>query len=403
MLEHALSVIPNLDKCLYEGATLITRIDINSPIYNNKITDDFRIRAHARTLAELSKAGSKVVVLAHQGRPGQDDFTSLALHRELLAKYLGRPIEFVEDIIGPYALKRIKKLDDGEVLLLENVRMLSEELVEAPPERHAHSWLVEKLAPLARYYVFDGFAVAHRSQPSVVGFPMRLPSCLGRVMEGELRALSEVWRNRDRAVLVVGGAKVPESLRAIAEVLERGLTNKVLVGGLVAAVFASARYGAKRLMRSFLEEKGLVSEVEKARRLLDEYKDNIILPIDFKFEGAGEARANDLAEVPADIGDETILLYKDIIKNYDIIVITGPLGKIENEKFIKGTYEILKEASAKRAVIGGGHTILATERAGLLEKMYHISTGGRAFLMALSEGLPAVRALIKSAEMYWRA
>jgi phosphoglycerate kinase len=400
MLEHALSVIPSISKCARPSKRTIVRIDINSPIKNNKILDDYRLRAHAKTISILSDAGARVVVLAHQGRPGQDDFTSLEIHKNILEKYVNKTILFIEDVIGPYALNKIDNMKDGEILMLENVRMLSEEVVEGPPEKQANTWLVRKLALHADYFVFDGFAVAHRSQPSVVGFPMVMPSCMGYVMERELTALSEIWRNRKLTLIVVGGAKVPESLRAIKEVLDKGLADKVLVGGLVSVVMASAKSRVGPSVRQFLEGMGLLSEVEKAKMLLETYGDFIVLPEDFKSR-TGELSLSNLDEVPGDIGDATATKFAEIIKDYEYVVVTGPMGRIEEPDFFAGTRRILEAASRRRAIIGGGHTILSAEKAGVLDKIFHVSTGGRAFLMALSEELPAVNALVKSAERFW--
>jgi len=400
MLEHALSIIPNISKCSKPSKKIIVRIDINSPIKNDKILDDYRLRAHARTISILSDAGSRVVILAHQGRPGQDDFTSLEIHKNLLEKYVGKSIMFIEDIIGPYALNKIDNMENGDIVMLENVRLLSEEVVEGPPERQANTWLVRKLAPHADYFVFDGFAVAHRSQPSVVGFPMVMPSCMGYVMERELAALSEIWRNRKLTLIVVGGAKVPESLRAIKEALDKGLADKVLVGGLVSVVMASARSRVGPSLRQFLEGMGLLSEVERARTLLESYGDFIVLPDDFRSR-SGTLDSSNLDEVPGDIGDATIAKFSEIIANYEYVVITGPMGKIEEPEFFAGTRRILEAASRRRAIIGGGHTILSAEKAGVLDKIFHVSTGGRAFLMALSEELPAVNALVESAKRFW--
>src|SRR2546427_288999 len=147
LLNEIIDLIPNINKCLKKGKTLIIRIDINSPIVNGKIIDDFRIRAHSYTLRLASDAGARAVVLAHQGRPGQDDFTSLEIHKPYIEKYLERPIKFVDDIIGPEARRQIKELKDGEILLLENVRILSEEVIEKVPEAQAETLLVRKLAP----------------------------------------------------------------------------------------------------------------------------------------------------------------------------------------------------------------------------------------------------------------
>lgn len=401
MLEQVISYVPNIYKCAEPNSTVIVRIDINSPIKNGKILDDFRLRAHARTLRILSDSGARVVVLAHQGRPGQEDFMSLSVHKPLLEKYIGKSIEFIEDVIGPAALGMIEELRGGDILLLENVRILSEELIENPPEKQADTWLVRKLAPKARFFVFDGFAVAHRSQPSVVGFPLVLPSCMGHVMERELSALAEIWRYRKQALLIVGGAKVPESLRAIKETLDRGLVDKVLVGGLVGVVFSAAKEAPNAVVRNGLERQGLLSEVERARSLLERYKDAILLPADFR-STSGSRSFKELDELPGDIGDKAVGEFTDMIRNYEVVIITGPMGKIEDPLFSEGTLQILKAAASRKGIIGGGHTIMAAERAGVIDKLYHVSTGGRAFLMAFSEELPALRALIISAQKFWR-
>ncbi|MEL9991075.1 MAG: phosphoglycerate kinase [Thermoproteus sp.] len=400
MLERALAVIPNISRCSKKDKKILVRIDINSPIKNNKILDDFRLKMHSKTLRLLSDSGVKVVVLAHQGRPGQEDFVSLQGHRELLEKYTGREISFIEDVVGPAALKAIEELKSGEILMLENVRLLSEELIEGPPERQANTWLVKRLAPRADYFVFDGFAVAHRSQPSVVGFPMVMPSCMGYVMERELLALSEIWKNRKNTLIVVGGAKVPESIRAIKEVLDKGLADRVLVGGLVAVVMTAAKSRVGPAVRAFLESAGLLSEVEKAKVILETYGDFVILPEDFKTKSGSSALA-EINEVPGDIGEVATAKFVDIINNYEYVVVTGPMGKIEEAEFFVGTQKVLEAASRRKGIIGGGHTILAAEKAGVLERLFHISTGGRAFLMALTEELPAVTALMKSAERFW--
>ncbi|CCC82161.1 phosphoglycerate kinase [Thermoproteus tenax Kra 1] len=326
---------------------------------------------------------------------------SLSVHKPLLEKYIGKSIEFIEDVIGPAALGMIEELRGGDILLLENVRILSEELIENPPEKQADTWLVRKLAPKARFFVFDGFAVAHRSQPSVVGFPLVLPSCMGHVMERELSALAEIWRYRKQALLIVGGAKVPESLRAIKETLDRGLVDKVLVGGLVGVVFSAAKEAPNAVVRNGLERQGLLSEVERARGLLERYKDAILLPADFR-STSGSRSFKELDELPGDIGDKAVGEFTDMIRNYEVVIITGPMGKIEDPLFSEGTLQILKAAASRKGIIGGGHTIMAAERAGVIDKLYHVSTGGRAFLMAFSEELPALRALIISAQKFWR-
>jgi phosphoglycerate kinase len=406
LLNDIVNQLVNINRCLERGKTLLIRIDINSPIVNGKIADDFRIRAHAFTLRLVSEAGARAVILAHQGRPGQDDFTSLELHKPYLEKYLDRPIKFVDDVIGPEARRQIKELRDGEILLLENVRMLSEEVIERVPEAQAETFLVRKLAPLANYFVFDGFAVAHRSQPSVVGFPLVMPSCMGPVFERELRALSTVFERRGKGVtLVVGGAKIPDTLKAVEQLLKNGLVERVAVGGLAGFVFALAKYGIVNApLRREVEKGGYLPYIERARQMLSKYGAQIYTPIDFAVDQNGRIDVDiySLTQVPLDIGRSTVLQLKEIIEDSEVVIFSGPMGYIEDDKFAMGTTELLRAAANKQLILGGGHTILAAEKAGVLEKAYHVSTGGRAFIQTIGgEEMPAVKALLISAKKFW--
>lgn len=406
LLSDIINQLVTMDKCLKKDKVVFIRIDINSPIVNGKIIDDFRIRAHTVTLRLALDAGLKVVVLAHQGRPGQDDFTSLELHKPLLEKYLERPIKFVDDVIGPEARKQIKELKGGEILLLENVRMLSEEVIEKVPEAQAETMLVRKLAPLGDYFIFDGFAVAHRSQPSVVGFPIVMPSCMGYVFEKELRALATVFEKRGKGVtLIAGGAKIPDTLKAIEQLLKNGLVETVAVGGLVGFVFAVAKYGVvNNLLRQEIEKGGFLPYIDKARYILDKYGSQIHTPIDFAINRNGRIDIDiySLTQVPLDIGRSTIIQFKEIIRQSDIVIFSGPMGYIEDEKFAMGTIELLRAGADRNLILGGGHTIFAAEKAGVISKAFHVSTGGRAFIQTIGgEEMPAVKALLISAKKFW--
>ncbi|MGB9704887.1 MAG: phosphoglycerate kinase, partial [Pyrobaculum sp.] len=384
---------------------LIIRIDINSPIVNGKIVDDFRIRMHAYTLRVASEAGTKAVVLAHQGRPGQDDFTSLDLHKPYIEKYLEKPIKFVDDVIGPEARRQIRELREGEILLLENVRVLAEEVIEKVPEAQADTFLVRKLAPLADYFVFDGFAVAHRSQPSVVGFPMVLPSCAGPVFERELRALGAVFEKKGRGVvLMAGGAKIPDTLKAVEQLLKNGFVEKVAVGGLVGFVFAVAKHGVlNTALKQVVEQGGYLPYIDKAKQLLAKYGGQIHTPVDFAVNQNGRMDMDvySLAQSPLDIGRLTILAFKELVDQSELVIFSGPMGYIEDEKFAVGTLELLKAAAHRKLILGGGHTIMAAEKAGVLDKAFHVSTGGRAFIQTIGgEEMPAVKALLTSAKKF---
>ena len=405
LLNEIVDQIPNINKCLHRGKTLIIRIDINSPIVNGKIVDDFRIRMHAYTLRAASEAGTKAVVLAHQGRPGQDDFTSLDLHKPYIEKYLERPIKFVDDVIGPEARRQIRELREGEILLLENVRVLAEEVIEKVPEAQADTFLVQKLAPLADYFVFDGFAVAHRSQPSVVGFPMVLPSCAGPVFERELRALGAVFEKKGRGVvLMAGGAKIPDTLKAVEQLLKNSFVEKVAVGGLVGFVFAVAKHGVlNTALKQVVEQGGYLPYIDKAKQLLAKYGGQIHTPVDFAVNQNGRMDVDvySLAQSPLDIGRLTILAFKELVDQSELVIFSGPMGYIEDEKFAVGTMELLKAAARRKLILGGGHTIMAAEKAGVLDKAFHVSTGGRAFIQTIGgEEMPAVKALLTSAKKF---
>ena len=410
MFEEYIRDVRRIDSCAVESARVLVRVDINSPIDPVKkvILDDYRFKAHAETIRYLADAGTKVVVLAHQGRPGREDFTSLEIHREVLERHLGMKVLFIDDVMGPAARRAIESLRPGEVLLLDNVRFVSEEIVERRLELQSKTYLVKRLAPLFNYFVFDGFAVAHRAQPSVVGFPLVLPSCIGLVLEKELRMLSEIERYRSEALLVVGGAKVPETLRAVEEALSKGLFRKILVGGLLGAVFIAARYGfVSSRLRKMLENHGLLSYVDYAKKLLDRYGEKVEHPRDVAIEVNGSRIEVDILSISGevmDIGSTTIRRYLEEIGRSRIAVFSGPLGYIENGQFIKGTSLLLSEAvsTGRTVVIGGGHTIAIARKLGILEKVRHVSTGGRAFLEALvGRDLPALRALKISAKKFW--
>ncbi|MEZ0319002.1 MAG: phosphoglycerate kinase [Pyrobaculum sp.] len=405
LLNEVINKLPSVNKCLEKGKVVFIRIDINSPIANGKILDDYRMRAHSQTLKMASEAGSKVVVLAHQGRPGQDDFTSLEIHKPYLEKYVGKPIKFVDDVVGPEARRQIRELKDGEILLLENVRMLSEEVIERVPEAQVDTMLVRKLAPLGNYLIFDGFAVAHRSQPSVVGFPMVMPSCAGPVFERELRALGAVFERRGKGVtLVAGGAKIPDTIKAVEQLLKNSFVEKVLVGGLVGFVFALAKYGVlNNELKREVEKGGYYPYVDKARQVLGKWGSQVQVPVDFAVghQGRIDVDVFSLVQPPLDIGRSTILLFKEVIQQSDIVIFSGPVGYIEDDRFAVGTVELLRTAAGRKLILGGGHTIMAAEKAEVLEKAYHVSTGGRAFIQTLGgEEMPAVKALLTSAEKF---
>jgi phosphoglycerate kinase len=407
-------VIDDLDsKYGIKGSKILVRIDINSPIdpRTGEILDDTRIRAHVPTIRELVERGAAVVLMSHQGRPGEPDFVSLERHAELLSKHLGMEVKFIDDVIGPAARKEISELKPGEVLLLDNTRLVSEEIIEATPEKHATSIFVRRLSSLFNYYVNDAFATAHRSQPSIVGFPIVLPSAAGRLMERELAALSKLYRPEERPrIFVLGGGKVHDTLRILEYLHANNAADRILVTGLVAELFMVAKginIGRRNL--EVLEAKGILALVPRARRLLLRGLP-LETPVDFVTEVNGEVKVEavgggGIKGVIKDIGPQTISMYSEFMKEAKIIVLRGPASVIEDPRFRKGTEELVKAAASTNAyiIIGGGHLNVIASRLGLAGRSnVHLSTGGGALLLFLAgEDLPGLVALLKSARKFF--
>lgn len=399
-----------LDDRNVEDKTVIVRVDINSPIdpETGEILDDNRIVKCSDTLTELSENDAKVVIIAHQGRPGGDDFTTLEKHAEKMNEVLDIDVEYIDDLFGPAAREKISNLDCGDVLLLENARFYSEEVLNRPPEEQAVTHFVRNLSPLADLYVNDAFAAAHRSQPSLVGFGITLPASAGRLMEAELNGLSKARTPDHPSVHILGGAKVEDSIALIEHVLEKGLADKVLTGGLVGQVCLvadSVDIGETNL--ELLKDEGFEEEIEKAEELLSKFGDKISLPKDVRIEvEEGKAENISVGELPTekpiyDIGDETVEDYSEEIKESETVVANGPLGVFEKSAFAKGTNDVLQAIADSDAytTIGGGHLVAAARELEVTDKIDHVSTGGGACLNFLSgEKLPVVEILKKVAE-----
>jgi phosphoglycerate kinase len=392
-----------MDDLDVNGKKVLLRIDINSPIdpSTGNILDDSRIKAHIVTIKELIDKNNAVVLISHQGRPGDDDFVSLSQHSKYLSKYLNMEVEFIEDVIGPYAIEKIKKIERGNIILLENVRFVSEELVEATPQQHAKTFLVRKLAPHFDVYINDAFAAAHRSQPSLVGFPMVLPSAAGRVMEREVSALAKIFNYEDSPkVFVLGGGKVHDSIKIIEYLSRKRIADRILTGGLIAELFAVAKginIGKQNLQ--VLEKVGATSLIPRVRKILLSGAP-IEIPVDFKTEINGqvvEEPSNKVTGLIKDIGETTLEIYSSFIKEAKVITLRGPMGVIEDERFRNGTIGVLKAAleSNGYVIIGGGHMISMMGKDMQVDSnRVHISTGGGALLLFLAgEKLPALEAL----------
>jgi len=358
-----------IDDFNFKGKTALIRVDINSPIdpETKKIIDDTRIRIHGETIRELTEKGAKIVVLAHQGRPGEPDFTPLKQHAEILPN----------------------------------------ERKKGTPEEHSKQALVQKLAPLADVFVNDAFAAAHRAHVSIVGFTAILPSVAGRVMERELKALKTVLENPEKpCVFILGGAKADDSLEISQYVLKNNIADHVLTGGVISHVFLVAKgFDIGEPNIAFLEEKGQMGLVPGIQQLMRKYQKEIEVPTDVAVEVHGKRKEIAVSKFPTnhpiyDIGTETIEKYGKIIGEAESIVLSGPMGVFENKEFMKGTKKIFSVVAASKAfsLVGGGHTVAAVEELGLTEKMSYISTAGGALIeFLMGKQLPGVVALEKAA------
>jgi len=402
--------ILTMDDFDFRGKTALVRVDFNSPIdpQTKLVLDDTRIRAHAdTTLRELCEKGAKVVVLAHQGRPGDPDFTPLRQHAEILGKILGKPVRYVDDVFGEKAQKTIMALKDGEVLVLENVRTFADEQKKGTPEEHAKSEFVKKLAPLANVFVNDAFAAAHRAHVSIVGFTSVLPSVAGRIMERELKALGKVLHAPEKpCIYILGGAKADDSLKISRYVLKNKIADGVLTGGVVGHLFLAAKgVNLGKPNMDFLEKKELMGLVTGIRELMNEYPRMIDVPVDLAVDVEGKRKEMKVEELPTnrmicDIGVETVRKYGDIIRGAKSIVISGPMGVFENKEFEFGTKKVFEAIAASKAfsLVGGGHTVAAVEELGLAKRMGYVSTAGGALIeFLMGEQLPGVVALEKAA------
>ncbi|MBQ2613555.1 MAG: phosphoglycerate kinase [Methanobrevibacter sp.] len=390
-----------------EDKTVLVRIDVNSPVDPGTgiILDDTRLKLHANTIRELAKKGARVVILAHQSRPGKNDFTTLSQHADALSDILNMRVKYVDSIFSTSAKQAIKDLKDHEILLLENVRFFSEESLSRSPEEQANTMLVKELSPLIDYFVNDAFAAAHRSQASLVGFTVNTPSAAGRVMEKELTVIQDALDNvQHPCVFLLGGMKPDDSIDVMENVLSNGTADSILTTGIVAnIVLWAAGVDIGQVNRDFIASRGYEDMVDKSKDLLERFGDKIKYPIDIAIDGDGERVDIDSGEIPNesifDIGVKTIDFYANEIRNAKTIFANGPAGVFEDPKFAMGTEDLVNAIANSNgfSLIGGGHIAAATAGLGCEDLMSHVSSGGGACISMLAgKKLAAVEALKKS-------
>ena len=390
-----------------EDKTVLVRIDINAPVDPGSgiILDDTRLKLHAQTVKELSNKGAKVVLLAHQSRPGKKDFSTLAQHAEALSDILNLRVKYIDSLFSNAAKDAIKSLRPHEILLLENARFFSEETLSRTPLEQSKTHLVSQLSPLVDYFVNDAFAAAHRSQASLVGFTVNTPSAAGRVMEKELTVIQDALDNVEHpCVFLLGGMKPDDSIDVMENVLSNGTADSILTTGIVGNIVLWAS-GADigEVNRKFIASRGYEDMVAKSKELLERFGDKVKYPIDVACEIDGQRVDIDIGEIPNeaifDIGEKTISFYAKEIRDAKYIFANGPAGVFEDPKFAMGTEDLINAIASSQgfSLIGGGHIAAATAGMGLEDQMSHLSSGGGACISMLAgKKLAAVEALKNS-------
>ncbi|HMA83907.1 MAG TPA: phosphoglycerate kinase [Candidatus Thermoplasmatota archaeon] len=400
--------VNSLDDISVTKKTVFLRVDFNMPLDKKtlEILDTTRMKRVLPTIKELVSKQAKTVIIAHQGRKGSWDFTSLKQHAKVFEKILGSKVSFVEDIYGKQAQQAIKELKFGEVLFLDNVRKLEYETEKKPASEHAKTSFIQHLAPLGDVFVNDAFAAAHRSQCSLIGFTPLLPSCAGRLMQEEVTTLSRVMQNPEKpCVFLFGGAKYSDIMVTIERVLQNNTADQILLTGLPANAFLHAQgYNLGSGNKKALLEEGNEELFSQIKTLMENYDDAIVLPTDFGIEQNGKRKQISVEDLPTDqglfdIGSETIKDYKKILKQAKTIFLSGPCGVFEQDIFMKGTKEIFTYVSESEAfsIVGGGHTVAAVKQLNLQDHISHISTGGGSLeKFMMGEKLPVLEALKQS-------
>lgn len=395
--------VRTLDDFDLVGKTIYLRVDMNCPI--DPLTGDIlgtkRIEEVAETLHAMKD--SKVVLASHQGRVGNSDYTGMNNHAVVLERMLNRKVKYVEDVIGVAAHNTIKDLEDGDILLLDNLRLCAEENYEFTPHNAAKTIMVQRLAKLFDLCVLDSFPSAHRSHPSIVGFPQVMPACAGRIAEREIRNLNEIMTvAKAPHVVVLGGAKVPDRLEAIRLLIQNGRADHILLTGVIGNVFMRAQGRIRYPLGIKFED----DVVRKAHRLIGEYPDVFSTPVDVAVRENDTRLEMDVrklveGEQIVDVGPKTVEHYSKIISSAGTVFISGPAGNFEMEGFDVGTRDLLRAVSKSMAttIVSGGHLTAALKKYGMDAHINHISTAGGALVLYLTGAkLPMIRALESASE-----
>jgi phosphoglycerate kinase len=377
------------------GKRVLVRVDFNVPMEAGSVTDDRRIRAALPTIRYLLDHGAGVVLMSHLGRPkdAPDPKFKLDAAGVRLSELLDRPVKKLDDCVGAEVEQAVQAMQPGDVILLENTRFHKEEKKNEPA-------FAAQLAKLGQVYVNDAFGSAHRAHASTAGVTDTLrPAVAGFLLEKELNYLGSVLTNPEHPfIAIMGGAKISDKIAVIENLLAK--VDALLIGGGMANTFFAAQ--GLDVGTSLVEAEA----IETAKKLLAEFADKLILPVDCtvatEFKAEAESKVVGDEQVPAgwmilDIGSATVTHFRDRLAGAKTVVWNGPMGVFEFPRFAKGTFavaEALANLDGATTIIGGGDSAAAAEQSGLADKISHISTGGGASLEFLEgKTLPGVAAL----------